>query len=304
MSSLRRLWNVLRRSRMDDELRREIETHLAFIEEDERAQGSSVEQARQLARSRFGNPSSHRERALDAVIATWFESACKEIVFAARRLVRSPAFTIAAVLTLALAIGANVSIFAVVQRVVLNPLPYPDSDRVIDLDHGAHRLNLPSGIGMTRGLYYHYSERARTLDGVALYATDNVTLTGEGDPERIRVARVTTTLAPVLRVWPTLGRWFTEEEAVPGARRVAVLSHGLWIRRYGGDPGIFGRPVILGGLPVEVIGVMPAAYAFPDSRVDVWMPEPITRLMGFGIWSYRGVARARRGLTAEDVRVE
>jgi hypothetical protein len=129
---------------MDDELRQEIETHLAFIEEDERAQGSSEEQARRLARSRFGNPLSHRERALDAVIATWFESACKEIVFAARRLVRSPAFTLSAVLTLALAIGANVSIFAVVQRVVLNPLPYPDSDRLIDLDHGAHRLNLPS----------------------------------------------------------------------------------------------------------------------------------------------------------------
>src|SRR5438876_4445940 len=121
----------------------------------------------------------------------------QDIRTAARRLVRSPVFTLAAVLTLALAIGANASIFAVVQRVVLNPLPYPDSDRLIELDHGAQRLNLPSGLGMTRGFYYQYSERARTLDGVALYDTNDVTLTGRGDPERIRLARVTKTLAPV-----------------------------------------------------------------------------------------------------------
>jgi hypothetical protein len=97
-------------------------------------------------------------------IATWINNACKDVIFAARRLVRSPAFTFASVLTLALAIGANASIFAVVQRVVRNPLPYPDSDRLIELDHGAQRLNLPSGLGMTRGLYYQYLTRyARSM---------------------------------------------------------------------------------------------------------------------------------------------
>ena len=217
---------------------------------------------------------------------------------------RSPAFTLAAVLTLALAIGANVSIFAVVQRVVLNPLPYPDSDRLIELDHGAQRLNLPSGMGMTRGFYYQYSERARTLDGLALYDTENLTLTGEGDPERIRVTRVTTTFAPVMHVWPTLGRWFREEEGRLGAPSLAVLSHGLWIRRYGGDPGIIGRPVILAGMPAEVIGVMPASFAFPDPRVDIWIAEPMTRSMGFGIWLYNGVARLRDGVTLADARTE
>src|SRR5437899_3001643 len=183
MATLSRLWNVLRRGRIDDELRQEIETHLALIEEDQQAQGSTAEQARADARARFGNPLSYRERAVDAVTATWLDSAAKETAFAARRLVRSPAFTIAAVLTLALAIGANASIFAVVERVVLNPLPYPDSDRLVQLDHGAHRLNLPSGMGMTRGMFYQYAERARTLAGVAIYTTDNVTLTGDGDPQ-------------------------------------------------------------------------------------------------------------------------
>src|SRR6185436_6470755 len=95
----------------------------------------------------------------------------REISHAARRLVRSPAFTLAAVLTLALAIGANAAIFAVVQRMVLNPLPYPESDRLIRIDHGALKLNLPSGMGITLGLSYHYLDRSRTLEGIALYKT-------------------------------------------------------------------------------------------------------------------------------------
>jgi len=105
---------------MDDDLRLELDTHLALIEEEERARGSSAEEARRRARSRFGNALAYREQALDAVIATWLENACADVTFAARRLVRSPTFTLASVLTLALAIGANVSVFAVVQRVVLN----------------------------------------------------------------------------------------------------------------------------------------------------------------------------------------
>jgi predicted permease len=107
-----------------------------------------------------------------------------------------------------------------------------------------------------------------------------------------------------MRVWPALGRWFREEEGLPGASRVAVLSHGLWTRRYGRDSGVVGRRVILAGVPMEVIGVMPASYAFPDPRVDVWVAEPITRSMGFGIWTFKGVARLRDGVTVADTRAE
>ena len=227
-----------------------------------------------------------------------------ELRHATRRLVRSPAFTLASVLTLALAIGANASIFAVVQRVVLNPLPYPESDRLIELDHGALGLNLPSGIGMTLGLYYHYSDRARTLDGVALYRIDDLTLAGDGEPERIRVSRATTTLAPVMRVWPALGRWFAEADGVPGAPQVGVLSHALWMRRYGGNPAVIGRPVMLEGVPTDIVGVMPASFAFPDPRVDAWIVEQVTRATGFGLWNYHGVARLRDRATLANARAE
>src|SRR5262245_42698076 len=301
MSPFRRLWNVTRRSRLEDELRQEVDTHLALIEEEERASGSA-DGARRQALARFGNPLVHRERALDMVIMTSVENAWKEIVFAGRRLVRSPAFTLAAVLTLALAIGANAAIFGVVERVLLNPLPYPDSDRLVDLDHGAQGLNLPAGLGITRGYYYQYLERARTLDGLALYASSDETLTGDGKPERIRVTRATTSLAPVLRVWPEAGRWFTDEEGKPGAPLRVVLSHGFWMRRYGGDPHVVGRSITLSGVGADVIGVMPASFAFPDARVEAWLPQQITRSMGFGVWSYNSVARLRDGATVETAR--
>ena len=303
MSPLRRLWNVLRRDRLDDELRQEVDTHLALIEEEERANGAGAQATRQ-ARARFGSPLVHRERALDGVMATSVENIWKEAGFAARRLVRSPAFSVAAVLTLALAIGANAAIFAVVQRVLLNPLPYPDSDRLVDVDHGSQRLNLPSGLGITRGYYYQYLERSHTLDGIALYAAENATLTGDGEPERIRTTRATASLATVLRVGPAIGRWFSEDEGQPGGPQRVVLSHGLWIRRYGGDPGILGRTINLGGVSMDVIGVMPQGFAFPDPRVDAWTPQQITRSMGFGIWLYGAVARLRDGVTVADARTE
>src|SRR5207249_7232510 len=136
-----------------------------------------------------------QEEIRDAARLRILEDALRDTVYGIRRLRRSPAFTVTAVLTLALAIGANVSIFTVVERVVLNPLPYPDSNRLIQLDHGFPSLKLPSGVGMTVGLYYQYSDRARKLDGVAIYRTDELTLTGAGEPERIRVTSATTTLA-------------------------------------------------------------------------------------------------------------
>jgi putative ABC transport system permease protein len=304
MSPFLRLWNVIRRPQLDRELKDEVATHLALIEEEARANGESDAAARQQARVRFGSPGAHREQALDAVIATSIESAWKELGFAARRLVRSPAFTIAAVLTLALAIAANAAIFAVVERVLLNPLPYPDSDRLVYLDHGALAFNRPQGFGITRGYYYLYMERAHSLENLAIYAGETATLTGTGEPERIGVMRATPSLASVMRVWPVAGRWFTEEEGRPGAPPRVVLSHGFWIRRFGADPHVVGRTIALSGVSHEVIGVMPASFEFPNARTEAWAPLQIARTMGFGIWLYEGVARLRDGVSVGDARAE
>jgi putative ABC transport system permease protein len=232
------------------------------------------------------------------------EAMVQETSQAAHRLWRSPAFSIATILTLALAIGANAAMFTVVQRVVLNPLPYSESDRLIELDHGALKLDAASGLGMTSGLYFHYLERSRTLDGAALYRTEDLTITGDGEPARLRVARATPSIARVLRVTPALGRWFSDEEGVPGGARAVVLSHGLWARRYHNNPDVLEQPVMLGGEPMRIVGVMPASFAFPDPLVELWIVEALTPSSGFGLWTYNGVARVRVPATIEDVRAE
>ncbi len=234
------------------------------------------------------------------------EELYRDVVYAIRHLRRTPAFTVAAILTLALAIGANASIFAVVERVVMNPLPYPESNRLIEVDHAFPPLNVSSGVGMTSGLYYQYLDRAHTLDGIAIYRVDELTLTGGGEPERIRVTGVTPTFAPVLRVQPAIGRWFRDEEAAIGAPQVAILSHAMWMRRYGGATDVLGRSVVLNGVPTEIVGVMPASFAFPDSRVDAWMAfNSFSRTTGFGLpYRFTGIARLRDGVTLPDVRNE
>jgi predicted permease len=305
MSPIRRIWNVIRRRRLDDELRQEVDTHLALIEEEERLNGFSAEQARRRALARFGSPMASRERSLEAIVATWVENLCKDFMFAARRLMRSPTFTIAAVLTLALAIGANAAIFAVVHRVILNPLPFADSARVISLEDGMPSRNVPFGFNsLTTQLYYAYLERAHSLESVALYRIEDRALTGQGDPERVLTTRVTPSLASMLRVAPMMGRWFTEAEGVPGGPQVTVLSYGLWTRRYGADPNILGRTVALDGVSTAVVGIMPAWFTFPNTTVDAWTPLPLTRASATDNYSFTGVARLRRGATVAEARAE
>jgi putative ABC transport system permease protein len=240
----------------------------------------------------------------------------RELRHAARRLAQSPSFALASILTLALSIGANTAIFDVVERVLLNPLPYPDSARLVDLDHGATTSSgrsVPGGIQMSAGLYYHYLDRARALDGIALYRTSEQTLTDGGEPERLRIARVTPSLASVLQVQPLAGHWFTSDEGAfapintptpqPVSQR-AVLSYGLWMRRYGGDRSLVSRTVSLDGVPTDVIGIMPPAFAFPDARVDVWIPEQIRHELVWDTFMHGGIARLRTGPTIDDARRE
>src|SRR5262249_25988824 len=288
----------------DEDLERELQVHLDIATEERVERGIPLHDAQFAAHREFGSVALTKEELRDMRTGAALERMWQEARFAGRRLLRSPAFTLASVLTLALAIGANASIFAVVERVVLKPLPYPDSDRLVVIDPGAERLNLRSGLNFTPGLYYHYSERARTLAGMAIYNIDNLTLTGDGPPERIPVVRATPSLGSVLRVSPAIGRWLSEKDGVPGAPQVAVLSHGLWTRRYSGDRNITGRLITLGGIETEVVGVMPAGYAFPDPHVDAWIAMPLARSQGFGFFGRMSVARLRPDANVSDVQRE
>ena len=244
------------------------------------------------------------QREIERMKAGPMDTLGQELRQAARRLLRSPAFTIATVLTLALAIGANAAIFAVVERVVINPLPYPQSDRLIELDHGSVALKIANGIGNTSGIYFIYKSRAQSLESAALYSFAARTLNGTGDPQRLRAVSATPSLATVLRVPAARGRWFTADEGRPGGPAVAVLSDGLWTRRFGRDLSIIGQSLLLDGKPVEVIGVMPPDFAFPDPTAELWVPMQISVDQGFGLFGQAGIARLRDGVSLETARAE
>jgi putative ABC transport system permease protein len=290
----------------DDDLDRELETHLDLAVEERVEAGVSLSEAQRAARREFGSVTLTKQELREMRTGVAFERLWQETRYARRRLLRSPAFTLATVLTLALAIGANASIFAVVYRVVLNPLPYGDSDRLVALEFSMPVRNVPSIYFIPSRLYYQFLDRARTLNGLALYMGANeLALTGQGTPERIRVSRTTPSLASVLRVTPALGRWFTDAEGVSGASPVAVLSHGFWVRRFGQDPHVIGRAIGLDGVPTVVVGVMPASYAFPDPRVDTWVPAPFTtRTTATDAYVFAAVARLRDGATTAEARSE
>ena len=225
----------------------------------------------------------------------------QETRLAARRLIRTPGFSLATVLTLALAIGANASIFTVVERVALNPLPYPDSDRVVVLQHqSSQRAEAIDSVPL--GLYYHYADRAPALESIALYRQEERTVTGGGEPERVAAVVVTPSLGTVLQVPPARGRWFSEADGTPGAAAVAVLSHGLWMRRFGGRPEVVGEAITLSGVPTEIVGVMPAGFTFPRPDAALWIAQRTSRPPAVGPFNHTAIARRRAGATDEDVR--
>jgi predicted permease len=302
---LARVGGLVGRRRSDRDLTDELNGHLdAHIEDNLRAGMAHREAVRQASLTLGGvamTTDSYREqRSLP-----WLENIARDVRHASRTLRRSPAFAAAAVLTLALAIGANVSIFTIVYRVLLKPLPFGEPDRLISLDYGLPSRNISSGVAfMTTQLYYQLADRAQTLESVAAYTPGEVTLAGRGNAERITSAQATPSLATTLRVQPEKGRWFAEHEGVTGAAPVAVLSHGLWARRYGLDPSIVGRSIRLNGVPAQVIGIMPATFAFPTARTDIWVPTQSTRATASFLFTLAGIARLRDGATIASARAE
>jgi len=222
----------------------------------------------------------------------------------ARRLARNPGFALAATLTLALGMGGTVAIYAVVDSVILNPLPYPESEELVRLDNAGPGIDLTEGLGFTSGLIYHISRHQHTMTAMGAFSTGAVTVTGVRDPERVRRALVTPSLGEVLGVPPESGRWFLEGDGAPGGPAVVVLSHALWSRRYGSDPAIVGRAILIDDTPTEVVGVMPPSFRFPDNDVRLWLPLHLDAAAALGGFWLQAVGRMREGMTPSEVRSE
>ncbi|HLL77419.1 MAG TPA: ABC transporter permease [Pyrinomonadaceae bacterium] len=240
---------------MDEELRyhleREIELNLA--------EGASPEEARRAALRSFGGVEQAKERCREARGLKLAEDLWQDLRYAARSLRKRPGFTLVAVLTLALGIGANTAIFSVVNGVMLKPLDFPDSDRLIALSETSKEVPVMS---VAYPNYLDWRASQTVFEEMAARMPAGGALTGDGEPERVTGRWVTASFFPTLGVRPAAGRFFTEEEDRPGAERVMVISHSLWQRRFGGDERAVGRPVRYNGESWTVIGVLPAGFDF------------------------------------------
>lgn len=217
-----------------------------------------------------------------------------------RRLMRAPMFTVITVLTLALGIGANTAIFSVLRGVLLKPLPYPESERLIAVWYTATGIGMDT-IPASPATYFTDREEGRTFEDIGLWRVDTVSVTGIAEPEQVRTVSVTDGVLPILRVQPVLGRWFTKKDDSPGSQQTVILMHGYWQTRFGGDRGILGRRILIDGAPVEVVGVMPASFRFMDSKARMLMPFQFDRNKAFiGNFSYNCIARLKPGATIEQ----
>src|SRR5690606_1558826 len=216
------------------------------------------------------------------------------------RLLRRPSFAAVVVATLAACIGANIAIFAVLNGVLLKPLPYADSDRLIAMNHTAPGIGI-TDLGSAPYLYFIERDQSETLEAVGLWGADTATVTGVAEPESVRILAVTQEILPMLRVAPLIGRYFTVQDASPGGAPTVVLTEGYWERRFGRDPSAVGRTLTVDGTPREIIGVMPRSFRWLDRDVDLINPLQLDRNRAFvGNYLLKSIARMKPGITLEQ----
>src|SRR5216684_157878 len=197
----------------------------------------------------------------------------QDLRYAQRQLRKNPGFTVVAVITVALGIGATTSIYSIADSLLLRPLPYANSPRIVRV----WNTFAPRGmmeIPASEAEFLEYGQ-SQTFAHFAGFSTGAVTLTGSGDPLRVAASWGTSDFFQVMGTKPLLGRVFASDEFQPGHGQVAVLSYGLWQERFGSNPEIIGRPILLNGQSCTVVGVMPRNFSFPSRDVDVWQPLPI-----------------------------
>jgi putative ABC transport system permease protein len=274
MMSLRSLFSrgraLTRQGRFERELDEELRFHLEMETATNVERGMSPEEARRKALLDFGGVEKVKEDCRDEDRLRWIETLAQDLRYGARLLRRSPGFTAAAVLTLALGIGANTAVFSVADAVFLRPLPFAEPERL-----AAVWLNGP-GHSISQASFVELREASRSLADVAAYSAWGFTLTGSGEPEMLKGARVSANLFRLLGARPALGRAFLPADGEPGRGQAALLGDGLWHRRFGADPKVLGRTITLNGESYTVIGVMPAGFHFPSRDFsDLWLPLAI-----------------------------
>jgi predicted permease len=290
-------WNrLLRKSQMEKDLQRELDDHLdRQVSENIRA-GMSANEARRQAILRFGGLDRVKEECREARGVYFIATLAQDVRYGLRALRKSPGFTVVVVLTLALGIGANSAIFSLVNGVLLRPLPYLQSERLV-----AITKTYPEGgfVAMRPNLH--------TMDLAAIYEGVELNLTGHGEPKLLYGSSVSAELFSVLGVQPAMGRTFRSGEDQPSEDNVVMLSHSLWQREFGSDPNVIGRWVTLEGADRQIVGVMPADFQFASPKIELWIPlhfDPRDRSSYWGASLLHVIGRLRPGVNLNQANAE
>jgi putative ABC transport system permease protein len=299
---LLRLVNTFRPAHREQQLAREIEAHLAILEEDFQRRGMTPDAARLAARRAFGGVEQAREEQRDARALRWLDDAGRDIQYALRTLRRSRGFTAVAVITLGLGIGAATVIYSVVRNVVLDPFPYSHSSRLVDVvmrDSSDRVFRGP----LPPAEFLDYVEQSDVFEDVAGATGMPMHYVGESGSERVSVVLVTPNTFTFLGVPALMGRPFGPADAAPDAPPVAVLNHRTWMTRFGGDAAMLGRTVTLDGQPRTIVGIMPPRFEWHVG--DFWIPSPVVRGAtgndGLPKWFQ---ARLKRGVAIETAEAQ
>jgi predicted permease len=314
----RRLAFFFRRGRAQRDLKEEMDEHVRMKAKDLADEGMPPNEALNAARREFGNSLLLRERSRDAWGFACFEMLLQDLRYGLRILQRSPGFTTAAVLTLAIGLAANTAIFSVIDGVLLKPLAYPHPGRLV-----AVQIFLPEFarkypmIPVDAGSYTAWSQQAKSLAGIAAAEPRTVNLTGSGEPRRLSAAAVTPNMFTVLGVQPMLGRDFSMNSDRPTYGREAMLTYGFWRNQFNGDPKIIGRGITLNGGMETVVGVLPASFHFPNqyelsqfvgfgaNMVQVFIPLLFDKgMITSANFNYAAIARLEPGVSVGQARAE
>jgi predicted permease len=300
MPWLQRLLNTLHRGRVDRDLQREFRFHVAERIDQLRAEGMSLDEARLAAQKQFGNALRIREDTHEMNNIGWIERLTNDLRVTLRMIRKSPGFALAAIMTLALGIGATTAVFSVVNAVLIRPLPYPDPDRIVGVWHSAQFQGITSNnIRLSSTMYLTYREHAETFADFGLWRPTRASVTGVGEPEQVPALVVTYGTLPAVGVAPMLGRWFTASDDSAGTPETVILSYGYWQRRFAGNPSVLGTSVTIDSRPREVIGVMPQSFRFLNTEAAVILPQRFqgADLLPNDVHSYVGIARLKPGVS-------
>ena len=258
---------------LDAELRFHVENQIA----ENRAAGMSDVEARNAALRSFGNPALLRDQSRASWAWNWLESVWRDFYYSVRTLRRAPGFTAVAIIVMALGISANVALFTVVRSVLLKPLPFEDSDRLLMLYESRHGVRDHDGgiihNSVSGGIFKEWKKYNQSFEQIAIVRTGEIELSGSAGqlPERLKGAVCSWEMFGTLGVHPVIGRDFGPADDSPTANSTVILSANLWKRRFASDPGILGHTIYLDSKPYTVIGIMPAWFQFPESSSEVWI---------------------------------